>query len=270
MEGCRFYRESLPEKGQVTMCRVLPERHWWQEGFFVMMLEYGGAEGFVPAELLNRWGRCRDHRRYMEPGVDYCLLVHLVDKEKGYVDLAKFGVSKFDKMQCKQRYAAAKREHVALCNLASRLGMTTQQQFYDFMARGVWSLREKGIKTTDIKQEHLEGMALSPIERMGLLDSKLRLQSCHPVTVSVGVEATNMREVIWAVQEGYDSAHLSKGVGCQDSTFTVSLQSDDKCQITVTGKDSDCAYKTLYTALDCLKARCAANGVMCIVGAIPV
>jgi len=117
--SCRFYENQYPEPEEVVMVNVT---NISDMGAYVTLLEYDDIEGMILLSELSR-RRIRSINKLVRVNRTEIVMVIRVDKEKGYIDLAKRRVDPEDVIKCEERYNKAKAVHSVLRHVAEVKGL---------------------------------------------------------------------------------------------------------------------------------------------------
>jgi len=258
--SCRFYEEKFPELHEAVNTNVT---EIGEMGAYVKLLEYNNVGGMILLSELSR-RRIRSINKLVRVGRDECAVVVRVDREKGYIDLSKRRLSDDEKKRCENKFEKAKHVNSIVKHTADVLGMLTNEELEDFMAKSAWALDTKFKKPEEpYKASYdcfkkavddptiLDQLEITDHQRDTLL--KTIRQRLTPQAEKLRAEI----EVTCFLYEGVDAikAALTKGMECSTELvpIKINLYAPPTYFMTTLTNDKKLGFDVLNTAMDLIK-----------------
>lgn len=259
--SCRFYEERFPELHEAVNTNVT---EIGEMGAYVKLLEYNNVGGMILLSELSR-RRIRSINKLVRVGRDECAVVVRVDREKGYIDLSKRRLSDDEKKRCENKFEKAKHVNSIVKHTADVLGMLSNEELEDFMAKTAWTLDRlykkpeepykasyNCFKEAVDNPKILDQLEITDDQRDALL--KTIRQRLTPQAEKLRAEI----EVTCYQYEGVDAIKkaLTKGMECstEQVPIKINLYAPPTYFMTTLTNDKKLGFDVLNTAMEAIKA----------------
>eukprot|EP00483_Globobulimina_turgida_P001678 UN01680 len=126
--NCRMYANEYPEVEDLVVVQV---KSIVDMGAYCSLLEYNGIEGMILMSELSR-RRIRSVNRLIRVGRQEIVAVLRVNKEKGYIDLSKKGVSPEEVLLIEEKWNKSKAVHSILRHVAKNTNFGVEELYQRF------------------------------------------------------------------------------------------------------------------------------------------